>query len=382
MTPPVPRRASPLTRREVLRAGVRAGVAASPLVWLAGCAASTDQRINRLVESERERRLAASRAAMSPVTDSPTSRDGIVRDMEAWSFERTPGRVFETANFRVFTTLDDSELLDRLPAFLEGSLIRYRSSLGELPEPTDKLVTYAMGTRPQWASLTRQLMGSQASLYLQITRGGYAAQGKGVYFDLGPRDTLAVAAHEGWHQYTQATFAEPLPVWLDEGLATWHEGFRWDRHAGALFLPWSNPQRFDRLRDVVEGGRGTPLTTLLDTRPQDLIATSNDDTLDYYAQVWALTHFLAEGDGGAHRSVLTTMLTEAATGGLYRRVFDAFGRGVTYQARTRRTGIEPLLVYLNGRDPQAMAESYDAFMKKLARPGARDSIVAGRSPIG
>ncbi|MFT5422707.1 MAG: hypothetical protein ACI89L_000472 [Phycisphaerales bacterium] len=369
----------PVSRRDVLRAGLRA----SPMLLLplAGCAVSTDRQINRLMESERERRLAASRAAMAAPTGSATSRNGVVKDMEAWSFERTPGRVFETSNFRVFTTLDDSELLDRLPAFLEGSLIRYRTSLGELTKPTDKLVTYAMGTRPQWAALTRRLMGPQAGLYLQIARGGYAANGKGVYFDLGPRDTLAVAAHEGWHQYTQATFAEPLPVWLDEGLATWHEGFRWDRHAGALFLPWSNPQRFDRLRQVVEGDRVTPMTELLDTRPQDLIATSNDQTLDYYAQVWALIHFLVEGDDGAHRAVVETMLQEAATGGVYQRVLDAFGQAVTYRARTRRTGIEPLLVYLDGRDPRAMAQSYDAFVKRLARPGSRSDIVAGRSPM-
>lgn len=370
-------RAQLIGRRRVLTQALRA----APLALLAGCAQSTDARLHRLIETERERRRAASAAAMQTGEAAPTSRSGVVLNEEAWSFERTPGRVFETANFRVFSTLDDSELIRRLPAFLEHSLLRYRESITPLPAPPGKLVTYAMGSRTEWASLTRQLMGERAALYLKINRGGFAAEGKGVYFDLGPRDTLAVAAHEGWHQYTQAVFAHQLPIWLDEGLSAWHEGVRWDREHGAVFMPWGNEQRFDRLTDVVVRDTLLPLNDLLNTRPQDLIETSSEATLDYYAQVWALAHFLNEAQNGLYRPVLESMLIAGANGELFTRIGDAFGRRAVFLARTRRTGSEPLLAYLDGRDASVVGAHYEQFVRHAVRPGARRHILKGHSPI-
>ncbi|MFG0307487.1 MAG: DUF1570 domain-containing protein [Phycisphaerales bacterium JB040] len=365
-------------RREALKLAF----GAAPLALLAGCASSTDARLNRLIEEERERRRAASAAAMRTGETSPTARTGVVLSEEAWSFDRTPGRVFETANFRVFTTLDDSELIRRLPTFLEHSLLRYRQAVTPLPAPESKLVTYAMGSRTEWASLTRQLMGDRAALYLKINRGGFAAEGKGVYFDLGPRDTLAVAAHEGWHQYAQAVFRNQLPIWLDEGLSAWHEGFRWDRQTGAVFVPWGNEQRYDRLTDVVRRDALLPLADLLNARPQDLIETSSEATLDYYAQVWALAHFLHDAEGGLYRPVLAGLLEAASGGELFRRIGDAFGRRAAFLARTRRTGSEPLLAYLEGRDAGAVGVHYAAFVRHAVRPGARRHILEGNSPIG
>jgi hypothetical protein len=121
--------------------------------------------------------------------------------------------------------------------------------------------------------MTRSLAGDQAETYLRIPRGGFALRGKGVYYDIGPRDTLSIAAHEGWHQYTQATFRHPLPLWLEEGIAAYFEGFRWDRTDRTLpvFLPWSNPQRFDTLREAVAADTLMPLRELLVSRPQDLL---------------------------------------------------------------------------------------------------------------
>jgi hypothetical protein len=70
-------------------------------------------------------------------------------------------------------------------------------------------------------------MGSDAEVYLKIQRGGFAASGRAILYDIGPRDTFAIAAHEGWHQYTQKSFRAPLTVSFEEGLATYMEGFRW-----------------------------------------------------------------------------------------------------------------------------------------------------------
>jgi hypothetical protein len=212
--------------------------------------------------------------------------------------------VITTPHFRLHTTVTRSLLLERAPNFIEIALASYRTALGDLPEPGARLDTFLMNSRPQWESITRTVAGEQAETYLRIPRGGFALGGKGVYYDIGPRDTLSIAAHEGWHQYTQSTFKHPLPLWLEEGIAAYFEGFRWDRNDNTLpvFLPWSNPQRFDVLRKAHAEDRLIPLSRLLVSRPQDLIAHTDGRALTYYAQVWALAHFLREGEGAKYRA--------------------------------------------------------------------------------
>ena len=188
----------------------------------------------------------------------------------------------------------DSRVIQRLPAFLEDALGHYRSlggvapapgavstrtgardgdapTLGigqkpdatepRLPPPQIAMDTFMVASRPQWEDLTIRLMGERAPTYLRIDRGGFAAGGRGVFYTAGAGDdrtTLAIAAHEGWHQYTQRVMQDPLPVWLDEAMAAYCEGFRENPllPAGVEFLPWANPERFDQLRSCWARGAG------------------------------------------------------------------------------------------------------------------------------
>ena len=43
--------------------------------------------------------------------------------------------------------------------------------------------------------------------------------GVAVLYNIGTRDTFAIAAHEGWHQFSGRHFKYRLPSWLDEGVA-------------------------------------------------------------------------------------------------------------------------------------------------------------------
>ncbi len=309
-------------------------------------------------------------------------RDVIIRE-EDWTYAGRSGRIILTPHFRLHTTIGDSLLLDRFPRFVEVALAAYRTELGDLPEPPRRLETYIMRTRPQWESLTRALTGPRASVYLRIPRGGYAFGGKGVYYDIGPYDTLAIAGHEGWHQYTQSTFKQPLPLWLEEGIATYCEGFRWHPSDRTLpvFLPWSNPERFDVLRGLVAEGGLIPLDELLLSRPQDLIRSADGRTLGYYAQVWALTHFLHEGAGAKYRDRLARLLGDAASGRLGRVLRDSLGERAAREAMSRRVGDAVFRVYFNG-DLAEAREEYETFMHAVTLPGTRHNITAGRSPLG
>lgn len=293
--------------------------------------------------------------------------------VEPWGFGDADGTVLRTRRYRVFTTSSRPILVERLPAFLEAALDHYQTSLTgngpRLPEPPTKLDTYVMATRPQWATLTRTLMRDRAELYLRIQRGGFAAAGRGVYRDLGSlNDTLNLAAHEGWHQYTQLAFRGRLPIYLEEGIATYMEGFRWDdrRPELAVFLPWANLERFRTLRAAEAAGRLMPLDELVRSSPQSLIATDQDAALVWYAQVWALVHFLHEGDGGTHRAGLQRLLRDTAAG----------------TSGTRRLGrrSDPFAPYF-GTDPMTLDPAYQAFVRRITAPGTQNAVTRGQSPL-
>jgi hypothetical protein len=295
-----------------------------------------------------------------------------VLSIEPWTFGQSTGSIIRTQHYRVFTTSNRQIIKQVLPGFLEESLVQYQSSLADLPSPPVKLDTYLMNTRPEWATLTRALMRERAETYLRIQRGGFAASGRGVYRDLGTlSDTLNLAAHEGWHQYTQLTFRTRLPVYLEEGIATYMEGFRFDpaQPTVPIFKPWANTERYDQLRAAAGKDQLFSLGELISSSPQNLIATNQTRALTWYAQVWALVHFLREGEGGQYAAGFKDMLTDAAG-------------GVTETTRTSRLRLmrNPLPTYFDTSIEELDAE-YQAFISRITAPGARDKIVAGRSPL-
>lgn len=311
---------------------------------------------------------------------------GLIASIEPWSYNAREGRVIRTPNYRIFTTQPDSVLNARVPMFVEAALDHYRTAFTDsgrpLPLPELKLDTFILASRTDWAMLTKQLTGEQAELYLRIPRGGFAFGGKALVYDIGARDTLAILSHEGWHQYTQRTFKQPLPVWLEEGLGAYMEGHRWTGPGGGTptFLPWCNTERFDQLRRAHAQGRLLPLPQLLDSVPQDLMNPSTEDAITYYAQVWALTHFLAEGVEGKYRPALAALLADAAEGSMDTFIGKILGLPNARRAITFRRGPSVFLAYFN-QDLEQVSKEYDEFVRKLVSSNVRSDIVAGQSPF-
>ncbi|TVQ31877.1 MAG: DUF1570 domain-containing protein [Phycisphaeraceae bacterium] len=316
---------------------------------------------------------------MSP-GDFASQRESAVESTEPWTFDGAQGRIVRTRHHRIFTTVRHPVINERLPDFLEDAMAHYRTALGPLPAPPNRLDTYLMDTRAQWNSLTLRLLGEQGREYLRIGRGGFATRGIAVFYDIGVFDTLAIAGHEGWHQYTQRAFRNPLPVWLEEGIATFMEGHRWDRDR-AIFLPWSNIERFDRLRDAMNADELIPLPELLSMTPRETLGRVDQRGLTYYAQVWALVHFLNEGDNGAYSDSLRLLLSDAAAGRMARKLATHLGGEREARAMMmRRAGDAVFLTYFN-EDLDATDRAYRDFIRQIVRPGGRDAVVSGRSPV-
>ncbi|MGE3106920.1 MAG: hypothetical protein AB7G11_17225 [Phycisphaerales bacterium] len=313
-----------------------------------------------------------------------------------WTYNNKKGRCIRTANYAIYTTEESPAIVGRLPGFVEAALRNYTTALGDLPPPSGTLETFVMSSRTEWERLTKQIMGADAELYLRIPRGGYAASGRGVYYDIGAADTLSIAGHEGWHQYTQRVFRQPLPTWLEEGVATYMEGHRWEG-ATPRFLAWSNLERFDQLRSAAAAGTLMPLEQLISTSPQDLLGASpdqipmkrmstqggpsaSDRLLTYYAQLWALVHFLNEGEHGKYSSSLRRLLADAASGALRDKLAGSFGEQAAKGSIMMRRGPAAIVAYFN-QDVDQFGGEYRAFIEKVVAVRSRDRIVSGLSPV-
>lgn len=320
---------------------------------------------------------------VEPPRASVASSYNPVISSEPWTAISSSGRVISTANFRVFTTERDPLFLSRIPAFLELALSSSRRRFGGLPEPPRAMNTYLLATRAEWAALTRELTGERAAIYLRIQAGGFSERGQALLFDVGRRGTFGLASHEAWHQYTQTTFAHPLPLWLEEGIATMMEGSRWSSTDSSLpvFLPWANVDRFDRLRELVDRGRLAPLDQLLTSRPQDLLGWhSNESALDYYAQVWALALFLSESGHEGYARGLRQLVADAASGQLLGRLNRERGSQVASSFAMRRVGADLFELYIDADLDRAQAR-FVRFIEASISPGGRDAVVDGRSPV-
>lgn len=312
-----------------------------------------------------------------------------VAQVEPWKSATRDGHEIITDHFRLRTTIRNGDLRRFLPIFTERALTQYTSALGALPDPSRRLETFIFGTREEWTAFTMDRLGDEAGTYLGLGRGGYTSKSVAILYDIGPTDTLTILAHEGWHQYSQSVFREELPVWLEEGIATYMEGYRVDSAGQPVFAAWRNFERFGELRDAVRRDNLIPLDKLLDQTPQQFLNEGREQLLIYYAQVWALTHFLAEGGNGKYRDALGEILGDAVTGRVGKSLAakmatDEDRRSV--QRGVSRGGIRTLpgTLIARGYFSQDMAEmnaEYQAFLKQICSRGSGDSIWKGISPI-
>ena len=326
-----------------------------------------------------------SRASRSPDLAELRAPDAIAVVVSPWTGEEfgggLDGSIIATPNYRLYSTLRDDSLERILPRYMESAFDHYRTAIVELPLPPEPLKTYIFGSRSEWNRFTEfKLPPREAQSMLQLRRGAYTADAEVVLHDLGRTDTLFLTAHEGWHQYTQSVFRESLPIWLEEGIATYMEGHRFDSEAGvATFMPWRNLERYGELRARARRGGLIPLEEIVDRSPQSFLENGSNRLLTYYAQVWALTQFLVHGENGRYRAGLERLLVDAVDGRVSSRIASVTGRQGR-RAMGSGLGRVVISVYFTP-DFELFKEQYEAFLAVLMQRGTGTSIWRGRNPF-
>lgn len=156
------------------------------------------------------------------------------------------------------------------------------------------------------------------------------------------------------------------------------EGHRWTGN-DVVFLPWSNLERFDRLRDAAGKRTLLPLETVLTANPQALMQKGFDAPVTWYAQLWALMHFLREGAGGKYRPALDRLVADAAAGRMGRAMAIQLDDPRASSLLAQRSGLQVFRAYF-ARDLGPFEAEYRAFITAVIGPGGRNAVVDGRAP--
>ena len=326
-------------------------------------------------------------ASPAPVEMLP--KGAVVRAVEPWRSTTREGERIVTSSFRIHTTMRSEEFKRLMAIFSERAMAHWTTALATLPAPDRPLDTYVFGSRDEWAAHTRMKLGTEAGAYLALGRGGYTSNAEAILYDIGPGDTLTILAHEGWHQFTQSLFRQELPPWLEEGIAAYMEGHRISPESGEpVFTPWRNFERFGELRDAVRRGRTVPIDQILDSTAQEYLADGRDRLLTYYAQVWALVHYLREGEDGTYGAGLSRLLADCVAG----RVSETLRSAPMPQdearaldrALRRGTRLVPGRYWIRAYftpDIERFASGYRSFVDDVVARGSGDAIWRGRSPV-
>ncbi|MCH7592371.1 MAG: DUF1570 domain-containing protein, partial [Planctomycetes bacterium] len=239
--------------------------------------------------------------------------------VEEWSGEGLTGRKLTTEHFDIVSTVRDAEFEAALPAFLEAAYEQYEATLPGTVDVDTRLTTYIFGSRSEWMRFTRRRFPARYKVYSRIRAGGFTEGDQSVSFYATRAAALATLAHEGWHQFVGARLTTPIPAWLNEGLACYHEAVDFAGSA-PRFTPRHNTFRINSLRDALKLDRLLPLSEIIDTNAGEVITHGHSGVAQvYYAQVWALVTFLKHGADGRHAVGLQLMLDHIADGSFHVR---------------------------------------------------------------
>ncbi len=246
-------------------------------------------------------------------TSSRASHVPLVPEAEPWTFGEIEGWDIEIPHYRIYTTVQDDLLLEKLPIFLETAYKQYLAFLPQAQPDEEPLEIYLFDRRSEWETYTRQNMGPSAENYLKITAGGYSYNGIGVAYLLERYHTFGILAHEGFHQFANSRLAHRIPAWMEEGLACNFEAHFW-RAGKPEFAPDLNEFRLKALKQAIRRDSLFPLSEILAMDSGQAVAMPAERTATFYAQAWALTRFLQEGRNGKYRQAFRQMLSDAADG--------------------------------------------------------------------
>ena len=239
------------------------------------------------------------------------------RAAETWLEARSP-------NFRVVTTGNVKDARE-----VAANFERLRAVLRQTTRVSTRtdipLTIIAVTSGKQLRALLRTSREEVAGAFVP----GPDAQIALVRLDLERETRYKVAYHEYLHVIVRQSIGA-APLWLNEGIAELYGHARLD--SDKIFVGVPAPYHLAILQDQTP----LPLETLLAVDRSSPHYNESHRVSIFYAQSWALTHFLMLGDKGAHRPKLFAFM-DAANRGLSVRdaAAKAFGNVPEFERQFR-----------------------------------------------
>lgn len=231
----------------------------------------------------------------------PNEADGQSR-RRGRAVQREVLREIDTASYRLYTDVDESELRGVVQR-LEAMAQEYQRRTAELSGRADdrRLPFYLYRDIGKYHQA-----GGDAG-----TAGFFDGERLLAYIgeraDSGAWSTIQ---HEAFHQFLAAKLGHELPIWLNEGLAEYFAEARFtgDAFISGLTPPW----RVKRVQERIRSG-SLPLIADLVMIPHD--QWNEAKQIGFYDMAWSVVHFLAHTEGGAGQGRLVALIREGARGG-------------------------------------------------------------------
>jgi hypothetical protein len=282
--------------------------------------------------------------------------------VEAWSFRGEPARRVKSPHYVIYTTISDADITALLPQVMEGALAQYKKVAPGTSHSNDPMECYIFERRNEWEAFTRANTGNDASIYLQIRRGGYTVRDRFVAYYIGRYDTASVAAHEGWHQYVSRHFIGRLPPFLEEGLACMFEGVSWKDESLPRWNLSINQVRVQALRKAVETNQLWPLERVVAMHAGEVVEERGEKVDAFYAQAWCFARFLYESENGRFRPTLQKWLADTASGTVYDPTHTHNRTGGPWN----RNAVKPMLEHYLNTDFATIDKLYQAYIRRVA----------------
>lgn len=215
-----------------------------------------------------------------------------VKDVRNWPNTYGHGIIITTKHYDIYTTLLEPLMLYQVPAFMEAAHRAYQQQLSKPIDVQNRSTVYLFENRQQWELFTKEFAGNNYQMYLKITKGAYYLNGACISYNIGRKTTFSVLAHEGWHQFNSRHFTYRLPSWLDEGIATLFEKYKYE-NGNFTFEPARNGGRLGSLKQSIISGKMLRLKNLIALNPGQVVHDS-DATTAFYGQSYGLVRFLRE----------------------------------------------------------------------------------------
>ena len=238
--------------------------------------------------------------------------------------DETPWREVRSPHFRVITNGSDSagrQVAREFERMREVFASQFPTFRLDSPAP---LLILAPQDEPTTKKLLPQFWASKLSKPAGLYLHGWERQFAVVRLDAVGSDRVspdryAVVYHEYVHSILHLNFRW-LPTWLDEGLAEFYGYTRFEDKNTFIGAP---PRNIQIIR-TLDSRASLPLETFLGRRGS--FSHDDRDTAMFYAQSWALTHYLTLGLGMENGALLSRFFAAIQTGTEQKKAFqDTFG---------------------------------------------------------